>query len=145
MTLYALSMENTEIPATIQRSDRHGLRGHYAAVTASENLENAYRTGTPITINTPRSPFAGDRVYLGHVQIIPDENPRHIGELSTWTATSGPFQGREIAAYVIDETRLQEAPLFAAELRRINNDSMREYARTEARVAAEAARVEQED
>lgn len=141
-------MENTEtptIPTTIQKSDRHGLRGHYAAVAAREDLETAYRTGTPVTINIPGSPFEGDRVHLGHVQIIPDEDPRHIGELRTWTAASGPFQGREIAAYVIDETRLQDAPRFAAKLRQINNATMHEYIRMEQRLAAEDARLEQED
>lgn len=135
-------METAEIPTTINESKRYGLPGHYAAVGARASLENAYRTGAPVTIDIPGSPFEGDRVYLGHVQIVPDEDPKHLAELRTWTADRGPLQGSEIAAYVIDETRLQDAPRFAAALRKRTGTDLHTYAETQASVDAEAARSE---
>ncbi len=134
-------MENSGIPVTINESNRHGLHGHYAAVGARTDLETAHRTGSAVTITIPGSPFEGDRVYLGFVQVVPDEDPRRIGELRTWTAASGPARGREVAAYAIDETRLQGAPKFAAALRKRAGAELRGYGEMRERAAAEDARL----
>jgi hypothetical protein len=112
------------------------VRGHIAAVAPAAQLAAAFAAGQPVTL---AGKFAGERVYLGHTRQTWDDGVtvETIGLDRTWT-----HEGREIAAYLIDVKRLDEAPRLAALVAQVEARQAENAATVEARVRAEEQRLE---
>jgi len=117
------------------------VRGHIAAVGPAAQLKAAFENGTPVTLS---GKHAGERVYLGHRQQTYGDygiTLETIGEDNTWTAPDG----REAATYLIDFTRLDDAPRLAAMVAEVENERARAVADMQARVAAEERELERSE
>lgn len=78
-----------------------------AVVGPADTLAAAYKAGTPVTLS---GKMAGQTVYLGH--------RRHAADSVLRTETIGcdrewDHQGMRVAAYLVDMTRLGDAPRIA--------------------------------
>ena len=111
------------------------------AVGHPDTLAAAYRDNTPVTIDGGQ--FDGDVVYLGHTSMAYDLDyegvmPKRAGLHRTWEHPKlGP-----VALYYIDQARIENAPKVAAALRHIRTEIERRVRATEARAAAENARID---
>lgn len=111
--------------------------GHPGAVGPVNVLRAAYETGQQVTLD---GKFAGERVYLGHSrQTYGDAGitletiglDRELGE-------APGFPGVQAAVYLVDLTRLDDAPQLAAMVRQVEG-------RTTARAAAAEQRAADEE
>lgn len=110
--------------------------GHIAAVGPTAQLAAAYHAGTPVTLS---GKYGGERVYLGHTQQIYGDDGitvETIGEDDTWT-----HEGQEIAAYLIDFKRLNDAPRLAALVEKVTNRRLQRAMELDARAQAEEAEL----
>src|SRR5690349_15411600 len=79
-----------------------------AVVGPADVLAAAFEAGTPVTLS---GKMAGEVVYLGHTRYAADSVLRMetVGLDSEWE-----HQGMRVAAYLVDMTRLDNAPKIAA-------------------------------
>ncbi|MEC4016058.1 hypothetical protein [Streptomyces sp. H27-D2] len=110
------------------------IHGHIGAIGDASILRAAFTAGAPITLD---GKFAGERVYLGHTrQIYGDYGitletlglDRELGE-------SPAHPGVQGAVYLIDLTRLDDAPRLAALVRETETKTYRAAAAAEQRAA----------
>jgi excisionase family DNA binding protein len=99
------------VPITL--STRTGTRGApLAAVGDADELRTAFETGTQITLS---GKCAGERIYLGHTrQTYNDGITLETIGLDRTLGESPKYPGHTIAAYLVDMTRLDDAPTLAA-------------------------------
>lgn len=113
--------------------------GHIAAVGPAAQLAAAYRSGNAVTL---AGKFAGERVHLGYARQTYDDGAsvETIGEDRTWT-----HEGQEVAAYLIDLNRLEEAPRLAALVADVLNREAARAAEVEGRAAAKERELERSE
>lgn len=107
-----------------------------AVVGPAATLKTAYESGSPVTLT---GKLAGEVVHLGYRRTATDGTVYEIvGEdRPTWT-----HQGQEIGSYLIDVTRLDQAP-HLAEVHAAAQAKLTERAnRVETRAAAEDERLD---
>ena len=111
-----------------------------AAIGDADQLKAAFEAGQPVTLS---GKHAGETVYLGHSRQTYDDGiametlglDRVIGE-------TPKFPGHTIAAYLVDMTRLDGAPRLAELKRQADAARLANALKTETRIKAEDARLE---
>lgn len=140
VTLYRGGMETTA-PIKIVDATPFGKPSYYVAVGPRQLLAEAHAHRTPVTVETGDA--AGDQIIL--LDYNPADPGHHApyGLVKTWTAESGPYQGQEIAAYLVNTTpnRLTDAPRLAAHIAKRNSQILAATTKAEARAAAEEAEL----
>jgi len=111
--------------------------GHIGAVGPASILRDAYAQDAPVTLS---GKFAGEQVYLGHTRQTYDEGVtlERIG-LDQDLGESPKHPGVQVAVYLIDFTRLENAPRLAEFVRGV------EAERLESAMQAERRAQEEED
>jgi len=109
-----------------------GVRGE------SNSLREAFESGTPVTITS--GDCAGERVYLGHRRQTWDDGVtlETVG-LDAELGESPKFPGVHVACYLVDTTRLDDAPKFAAAVQKVNDQ------RTAAAMTAEQRALDEDE
>ncbi|MFD9721082.1 hypothetical protein [Streptomyces sp. NPDC059076] len=136
----AMRATRKEVPvatAPIQlTSQTSRVHGHVGAVGPADVLKTAFETGTQITLS---GRFAGERVYLGHTRTTYDDglSTETIG-LDRELGPVAKLPGVIAAVYLVDLTRLDDAPLLAEKVRQTE-------ARKTARAWAAENRAQAED
>lgn len=105
----------TNPPTFLLTSKTTRVQGHLGAGGPASTLRTAYTTGQPITLG---GTFTGERVYLGHTR-------QTYGDHGVTLETTGldrelTVRGESHAIYLIDLTRLNNAPKIAALVRAEN-------------------------
>jgi|SRR5579875_876404 len=118
----------TQPPITLTRRVRDPQADGLGVIGPRTILEAAFRTRTPVTIEGT-SPYAGERVYLGATRRDHWGLTRKGMDYSLGSAPRYP--GTEIAVYLIDWTRMEEAPRLAADHERTVNRILDQYLRAE--------------
>lgn len=102
-------METT--PVTIANGQRYGRNGSPVAVGPLATLADAHKTGLAVTVTD--GIFEGETVHLATRESISWGRIQAVGALHTWTPTAGPYAGIEMGAYLVDTSRLADAPKLA--------------------------------
>ncbi|WP_432051843.1 hypothetical protein [Streptomyces xiamenensis] len=130
----------TELPPINLTSHTRQVRGHIGVVGAAAVLKSAYEAGQQVTL---AGKYAGERVYLGHSR-------QTYGDYGITMETIGcdrelpdghrDYPGVPCAVYLLDMSRLDEAPRLAAYIAEVRGEEIRLAAEAEER----AARAEDE-
>jgi len=93
--------------ALVLTSKTRTLGAPLAVVGPADILAATFEAGTPVTLS---GKMAGEIVYLGHRRYAADSVARleTVGMDREWD-----HQGMRVAAYLVDMTRLDEAPRIA--------------------------------
>lgn len=128
-------MSNTD--ALILTSKTQTPGAPLAVVGPAATLAAAYETRQPVTLS---GKLAGEVVHLGYRQTATDGTVYGIvgSDRPTWT-----HEGVEIGAYLIDVTRLDQAPRLAEVHAKAQAVLAERAIRLEERVAAEDDRLDQ--
>jgi hypothetical protein len=119
-------------------TNRTRTRGAFGVRGETNALRAAFETGTPVTITS--GDFAGERVYLGHRrQTWNDGVAVETVGLDAELGESPKFPGVRVACYLVDTSRLDDAPKFAEVVRKVNNQ------RTAAAMAAEQRALDEDE
>lgn len=113
------------------------IRGHIAAVGPAAQLAAAYRAGDAVTL---AGKFAGERVHLGHTRTTwtgDGVGTETISEDRVWA-----HDGQQVASYLIDLSRLEDAPRLATAVAEVVNREAAHAADVGARAAAKEAELE---
>ena len=112
-----------------------------AVLGDADQLKTAFETGQPITLD---GKHAGEVVYLGHTRQTYDDGitVETIG-LDRILGESPKFPGHTIAAYLVDMTRLDGAPMLAALKQKTDTARLARALTTEARIKADDDRLDQ--
>ncbi len=107
-----------------------------AVVGPAEILAAAFEAGTPVTLS---GKMAGEVVYLGFTRYAADSMLRRetIGVDHEWE-----HQGMQVAAYLVDMTRLEQAPRLAELHARAQAAKTERLIEQERRVQAEDERLD---
>lgn len=130
----------TDQPTFLLTSKTTRVRGHLGAGGPSNTLRAAYEAGQPITLG---GSYAGERVYLGHTR-------QTYGDHGVTLETVGldrelTVRGEAHAIYLIDLTRLDNAPKLAALVRAEDARRSAIAHAAEQRAAEEDARLDRLD
>lgn len=113
--------------------------GHVGAVGPADVLKAAFESRTPVTLS---GKFAGERVYLGHTRQTYGDygiTLETIG-LDYELGDSPQFPGVRGAVYLVDLTRLDDAPRLAALVAKTEAETTAAAVEAERRAAEEEHR-----
>jgi hypothetical protein len=115
-----------------------------AVLGPADTLRAAFEDGSQVTLD---GKFAGERVYLGHRRqtYVDDAITLETLGLDHVVGETPRFPGVEIAAYLLDVTRLADAPTLAAAHARTQSRNLAAHLDRMAGIEARAARIADPD
>lgn len=118
---------------------RTSIPGIIGVIGPADTLAAALQTGAPVTLSRK---YDGEQVYLGHTHTTYDDGlTTQIKGLDADLEPHPQFPDTPRALYLIDMTRLDNAPTIRAGVEKAHAASLARAAKAEADAAAAEARV----